>query len=174
MVVLFLGCEEIKGLEQKLIGVDLVVLGFNGFTPQFLSEEYYFIVNKLKTLSLKNKTQFVFSFFINKTNKKYVGAVRIKGGRILNLFGECFSKKNLSFKIKNKTITVLFYYEIYSKIGKNIAKFSSLVVGLDDDEVFDQTQFISNKFNGKLVLIGDNLKISCGKLKIFKNKLKIC
>ena len=174
MVVLFLNCDKIKGNIKNFKGCDLVVFGFSEFSPQFLEENYYILVEKLKGYSLKFGTQFVLSFFINKLNRRYLGAIRVARGKVLNIFGACFSKKNLRFKVEKKIVSVLFYYDLYAKKGREVAKFSSVIIGIDDDEILEQTAFLSNKFFDKLILVNKNTKIYCGKIKKIKNKLKIC
>ena len=174
MIVLFSSSENLKNSINNFSKSDLAVFGFDKSSPQFLTKEYYILVDKLIKFSFKLNTQFILAFFINKLNKKYLGGVLIERGKIKSFFGECFTKKHLSFKVKNKIVSILFYYDLYSNRGKVVTKFSSLIIGLDDDDVLDDVAFLDNKFFNKLILVGKDIKINCGKLKKNRNKQKNC
>lgn len=173
MVVMFCGCEDFKKNLRKFSKCDLVIFGFNKFSLQFLTEDYYLLVDKLKNISFKHKTKFILTFYINKLTRKYLGGILIKNGKIKQIFGDCFTKKHLSFKVENKIVSILFYYDLYSKRGKDVTKFSSLIIGIDDDEVLNNIAFLDNKFFSKLILVGYDVKINCGNLKKNENTEKM-
>lgn len=157
MVVLFSSITSINKSNNNFNNAELVVFNFEANTPLFLSQNYYFLVDKLKVISKNTSTHFILSFYVKKLTRKYLCALRIHNGKIVNLFGECFSKKYLTIRVNNKKFTFLFYYYLYGHQGREKAKNSSFVIGLDD-EPLENLSFLNKKFCGKLICFKKNKK----------------
>ena len=160
MIVAFSKDKHLINLKE----CDLVVFGFCDFTPLFMTKEYLERVRNIKKYSLKTSCQFVLTFYVLIKNKKCVCAVRIKNGKILDLFGECFSRKYLKFRVKSKLVNILFYYDLYGKRGRDISRFSSLTIAVDN-QPFDNLEYLNNKFFNKLILVELNNKVICENFK---------
>ena len=168
MIIAFSNEKNLKDLKK----VDLVVLAVEDSSPIFLSESYSNRVETIKKKSLEIGCQIIFPFYTLCERGKCICGIRIKQGRIVDLFGECFTKKYSKFRCCNKTITILFYYDLYGKRGKELACGSSLTIGIDN-EPFDNLKYLNEKFFNKLILVGLNNKVFCENIKKIKNNTKM-
>lgn len=169
MEILFYNYKSFDSLKTDLASqtFDILVLGFCRGTPYFLTRKYYKILEYLKVVSKNKKCTIIFAFYL-KSVRKYVNALILKNGEVENVFGEAFSQKQGDVVVKNLKLVFIFYYDIYSKIDKEVLENYSLVIGLEDD-IIDNFKYLSKKFCGKIIILD-----SCFTVEPHKNIDKIC
>lgn len=169
MEILFYNYKSFDSLKTDLVPktFDILVLGFCHGTPYFLTRKYYKLLKFLKELSKCKNCVVVLAFYIKSTHK-YVNALVIKNGEVESVFGEAFTQKQGEIIYNNNRLAILFYFDIYSKIDKEVLSEFSLVIGLEDD-VVDNFKFVNKKFLGKLVVVDSWFNIEP-----HKNIDKIC
>ncbi len=128
---------------------NLVVIPFSDSTPLFLSNNYYKRLNLLK----KYKGKFIiFTFYVNNFYRNELNALLIHNNKILSIFGESFSKKNCEFKLKDKSIFVMFYFDTFSNKFK-VKNDIDLFISLDNQIYEDSLDFHFKKFKNKIFFV---------------------
>lgn len=107
----------------------IVILPFCDETPLFFTDKFF---RNLDFLKKKFKKEVViFCFYLKDLYRKTLNALILRNKRVESIFGEGMTQKSGEFIIRNKTIKVLFYYDLYKKKETNF----DFIIGLDDEEL---------------------------------------
>lgn len=129
--------ESTKKVTNSYYGLmkyaKIVIFPFCDETPLFFTDKFFRSLDFLKKKFKKEVV--IFCFYLKDLYRKTLNALILRNKRVESIFGEGMTQKSGEFIIRNKTIKVLFYYDLYKKKETNF----DFIIGLDDEKLSSLT-----------------------------------